>query len=574
MNKQKFIELLKKPSSFTKEEVAGLENVVRQYPYFQSAHLVLAKGSKITKDPKTKKRLSRAAVYCTDRVLLKKYITGELIFLDSVNAPPLTIEDETRKKPKKITPSKEISREKTNTHSTKEVIKKEPKQIVSDQTQKESSFDANSLLNNIKGSLEAYKENKKNFEEYIQNDEEDKAVNEALNKASSINTIEEIDENNLSSNLGELNEVVKTPTFENTKESLEDPDSSVIEDIEESVEDLSSSIKENIEESNEIDDFDISNIIEEIKNDTFEEEVADQLEQSDSEIKETVDQAVIEEKSEDIVAKVDHKEEKPKVTYVNRVVISGSNKAKPSKSSDETVKQDANSGSKNTSTSSNKVDKNSRDKEKQVSVSETTSVNKEIEEKTIDEILEKEQSIPDSIEKEKPTTVLETQQINEEFNENVTPEIPEVEKLIPDSIEKDETPEVSSEDAHLAVHSQGIIHRDSNNKEEDKKLSSGALRKAKMKKLKMQKDIINDFIDSSPQMPAPKQSPFDEEKVEKKDLAKETSETEDEIVSENMAIIYKNQKKIDKAIDIYNKLILKFPQKEAYFAARIKELKK
>ena len=48
----------------------------------------------------------------------------------------------------------------------------------------------------------------------------------------------------------------------------------------------------------------------------------------------------------------------------------------------------------------------------------------------------------------------------------------------------------------------------------------------------------------------------------------------DNNLSENLAIIYKNQGKTKKAIEIYEKLILKFPEKEAYFATRIEDLKK
>ena len=94
MNKQKFIELLREPSTITREELSGLENVTRQYPYFQSAHLLLAKGSKLVKDPRAKQKINSAALYSTDRVLLKKYISGDLIFLDSVNKPPINVNEE------------------------------------------------------------------------------------------------------------------------------------------------------------------------------------------------------------------------------------------------------------------------------------------------------------------------------------------------------------------------------------------------------------------------------------------------------------------------------------------------
>ncbi|RLD20500.1 MAG: hypothetical protein DRI71_10300 [Bacteroidetes bacterium] len=58
------------------------------------------------------------------------------------------------------------------------------------------------------------------------------------------------------------------------------------------------------------------------------------------------------------------------------------------------------------------------------------------------------------------------------------------------------------------------------------------------------------------------------------DLSKASSELKEDLVSENLAIIFAKQGKASKAIEIYKKLIWKFPQKKASFAARIEELKK
>ena len=61
-----------------------------------------------------------------------------------------------------------------------------------------------------------------------------------------------------------------------------------------------------------------------------------------------------------------------------------------------------------------------------------------------------------------------------------------------------------------------------------------------------------------------------------KDLAKSAS-NECECITESMAKIYIKQELFDKAINIYQKLILKYPEKSVYFADRIKkvqELKK
>ena len=47
-----------------------------------------------------------------------------------------------------------------------------------------------------------------------------------------------------------------------------------------------------------------------------------------------------------------------------------------------------------------------------------------------------------------------------------------------------------------------------------------------------------------------------------------------EIVTETLANIYADQGNYEKAISSYQTLILKFPEKSALFAGRIKELKK
>ena len=61
---------------------------------------------------------------------------------------------------------------------------------------------------------------------------------------------------------------------------------------------------------------------------------------------------------------------------------------------------------------------------------------------------------------------------------------------------------------------------------------------------------------------------------EKKDLSLPSVKFRDDIISENLACIMVKQGKHEKAIDIYKKLIWKFPQKKTYFASQIEELKK
>lgn len=57
------------------------------------------------------------------------------------------------------------------------------------------------------------------------------------------------------------------------------------------------------------------------------------------------------------------------------------------------------------------------------------------------------------------------------------------------------------------------------------------------------------------------------------ELAKKSLELDGEIVTETLAQIYERQNKWNKAIDMYEKLSLKFPEKSTYFATLIKNLK-
>jgi len=94
--------------------------------------------------------------------------------------------------------------------------------------------------------------------------------------------------------------------------------------------------------------------------------------------------------------------------------------------------------------------------------------------------------------------------------------------------------------------------------------------KKKLKKEEQEK-LIEKFIQSDPQMQNVLSS---KELSEKKDLSAPSVKFRDDIISENLASIMIKQGKHEKAIDIYKKLIWKFPQKKAYFATQIEELKK
>ena len=88
-----------------------------------------------------------------------------------------------------------------------------------------------------------------------------------------------------------------------------------------------------------------------------------------------------------------------------------------------------------------------------------------------------------------------------------------------------------------------------------------------------QTEIIEEFIKKEPTITKPKPVKG-QGNVPQEDLSLKSIEIKEDLISENLAIIMEKQGKIQKAKDIYKKLIWKFPQKKAYFASRIEELER
>lgn len=86
-----------------------------------------------------------------------------------------------------------------------------------------------------------------------------------------------------------------------------------------------------------------------------------------------------------------------------------------------------------------------------------------------------------------------------------------------------------------------------------------------------QHQIIDEFIKKAPAMGADK-TDLKKNDQDQEDLSKSSEHISDELFSENLALLMIRQGKKRKAIEIYRKLIWKFPQKKAYFANQIEKL--
>lgn len=214
MNKTELITFLRDPNLLSSKQLEELEAVVNEYPYFLSARLLLAKASKEQGHQKTKKRVASAAVYSTDRILLKKYLNGNLFFLS--HPPKIEDESSTEKeiviKQQKSSSSKneqsgpnsqqgKLESKETEDGKTTRVAPKLPpeKSTIQKTTSKLNSKtgkaqpevpdlpsgDIDSILEELNRDMKNLKESRDKFAEVQQKIEEDDAVSEALKKASS-----------------------------------------------------------------------------------------------------------------------------------------------------------------------------------------------------------------------------------------------------------------------------------------------------------------------------------------------------------------------------------------------------
>jgi len=85
----------------------------------------------------------------------------------------------------------------------------------------------------------------------------------------------------------------------------------------------------------------------------------------------------------------------------------------------------------------------------------------------------------------------------------------------------------------------------------------------------LQSDLIDKFIIANPRIEPQKDKTY----LPNDDISKPFLEESGGLVTETLAKIYVNQGYYSKAIDIYEKLSLKFPEKNSYFASQIEKVK-
>lgn len=67
MDKSVFFSFIEDNGKLDEKSLSGLEKLVEEYPYFQTAHLLLAKNRYLTRRKEFEKNLAKTAAFCADR---------------------------------------------------------------------------------------------------------------------------------------------------------------------------------------------------------------------------------------------------------------------------------------------------------------------------------------------------------------------------------------------------------------------------------------------------------------------------------------------------------------------------
>ncbi len=82
MNKAEFTDLIKNPEKLGTEHIEILKNIVAEFPYFSTAHILLTKALYNTKHYEYEKQLKITALSVGNRAVLYKFLNNEELELD------------------------------------------------------------------------------------------------------------------------------------------------------------------------------------------------------------------------------------------------------------------------------------------------------------------------------------------------------------------------------------------------------------------------------------------------------------------------------------------------------------
>lgn len=623
MNKQKFVEYLRQPTSLETDSLKELESMLEEFPYFQNARTLIAKGGKQLKSKKAGAYVSSAAIYATDRALLKRYLNDQLIFLSPLEVHESHEAERERDLTDTIKTSRVVSAKvKQSAAEEKEPPKKKvimrpkpesPKaeDILEDLTNPVPS-DLDNIIEELYRDLEQLKVNRAKLDK-IENDlAEQEAVDEAVKKATQKTsepaepiipptepseepkTLEEssisiespaAEEKEEFEEIPEPSEKVKEPSKETevTKAEIEEPTEEVQEEIEPI--DTSSSTIEDEEEDDyefginiEYEDSDDSVIVtEETETQpSDEEEVKVEPEEEITEANaDEPQEEVIEESSDAALTEVaDEASEQELVVETSEVEEIATQEIEDL--SAETSEVGDEKGDAEEALVTDEIGDPTGDtteiEEPEVKESPSTPVadktNEETESPIEQNSVKKDEDIP---EEEKPKKASQSRSARRTTKLKKESTEPGSEKAAPksSSSKKSDSPKSASKKAGGKKSSpEEPSSKDASGEEGSKDSDDGGDTTVPSTKSD-QESIIANFIKTNPSI-----TPADstKKKVQSEDLSTNSSELHPDIASEYLAEIYLEQGSYDRAIQIYEALIVRFPEKSLYFADIIKKI--
>ncbi len=175
MNKQKFIELLNNPGALKEINLQELDEIVSENPYFQAARVLEAKGHRLSKSKVAGRKTASAAIYSTNRVLLKQFLASDGVKVEKpVAAKPTPIEEKQRPT---IRPAERPASQAPSTPPSAPLAET-PTQI--EDSSGSSSIDQ--LIYNLHKDMEELEKSRARYMEVSRKIEEEEAVEKAVKK--------------------------------------------------------------------------------------------------------------------------------------------------------------------------------------------------------------------------------------------------------------------------------------------------------------------------------------------------------------------------------------------------------
>jgi len=494
MEKQQFLQMIKKPKELNSRDITSLEKVLNVFPYFQTAHILTAKASMNSENMLAPSYLKKAAVYAGNRAHLKKFINN--VAFTTASFPEYFEETE-----------EEIENQSIELEEIKEnnVEIEQPKvELIEEFEVKEIEIQENSIeVEVVENQFEV------DFTNSSQDIIEESFTEKIVEEINTETTLEEIHNEILINNL----ETIVNTVIAEEENSISDEVNETLIQLHK-VREKALTILNLVESNSETTEVETSNTID-LNNQFIENEPI-----------QTVKEEILEEEIASLTTEIEESE--PKLDI-----------------------------------------ENIEEKNEEV-VEEIISVEVPI-------IKEEKQNLPILDTTEIATSIDISSFVEDNLIENVAiEEFKKVEKSIYEFKNISLTHTLFEE---IATSREGFMNYFGT---EPASISDYTLdylqnlRKEKRKKKTpskvQQKEIIDNFIVSKPKLSKITKSEISDSQSNNKDLSEKSVTFSDKLISETFAKILQKQGKKTQAIEMYQKLILKYPQKKTYFVELIKNL--